>query len=75
MHVSAEPLILSKDMVHSEEIAFYATIALFVVMCVCVRACVCQPGSSSDETEALVWVCGKVIRDNSEHQCKCGHPG
>lgn len=38
VHVSAEPLILSKDTVHSEEIAFYATIAVFVVMCVSVSA-------------------------------------
>lgn len=67
VHVSAELLILSKDTVHSEEIAFYATIALFVVMCVCVSQAACSPGSSDDETEAPVWVCGKVIRDNRKH--------
>lgn len=71
VHVSAEPLILSKDTVHSEEIAFYATIAQFVVMSVC------QPGrlfTGDDEAEAPVWVCGKVIRDKGKHSCKCGHP-
>lgn len=67
VHVSAEPLILSKDTVDSEEIAFYATIALFVVV-VCV--CVCN----DDEAEAPVWVCGNVIRGMRRHECKCGHP-
>lgn len=50
VHVSAELLILSKDRVHSEEIAFYATIALLVVMCMCVSQAACLPGISDDET-------------------------
>lgn len=80
VHVSAEPLILSKDTVDSEEIAFYASIALFVMVCVWWGECVCVweggclPGSSDDEAEAPLWVCGNVIRDMRRHECKCGLP-